>query len=191
MTQDPVPHSDGGGISLSRTSFIGLVAVLGLSLAVNVFILGWFAAQETRPEIAETTEPEMPGPSGVRLGALADTLPKGDRRLLRRSVRDHAPEFRSHAKELRGALRDLRDVLTAERLSESDLNAALDRVAIHTEGMRGQVYSLLRDTAPDMTKEGRKALGWFAMRQIVGGAAGGPPRRLQKLRERLRERFGP
>ncbi len=162
-----------GGVRLSRSALIGLVAVLGLSVAINVFIIGWVAGRGAAPDA--TIQRDAGGRSApfadnrpLQIGRLADFLPEQDRRLLRRTLRDAAPGLRGQTQELRESLVALREAVSDPTTGNDAFTAALRAVLNEGEELRQQVFDILLSVAPQMTPQGREALSRFTVMQIVG-----------------------
>jgi Spy/CpxP family protein refolding chaperone len=144
-----------------------LQVVLAVSLAFNVFVLGFIAARAFRPHGHDRTRGPFLGPHG-----LLDDAEPGARPAVERVMKRHRTAMRSEHRELRDARRAVRKAFEAEPFDPKALERALAGLRARTESSQARVHAALVELASELPKDARKRLGRRA--HMLDGN-GGPP----------------
>jgi uncharacterized membrane protein len=149
-----------------------LMAVLVVSLALNLFVIGAIAAQHMGWRDGDRRVGRMIGPGFTQL------LPRrfffeisNDRRHeLRTLMRGHRGEFRDGRNELRLAARSVADALAAEPFDQARLDAALQTFAAGGHSLIDIGVKVAREVVSGLTAEERKLLAKQLLRRSMGTA---------------------
>lgn len=129
-----------------------LIALLGVSLAVNLALGGFLVGQMSRPE-----RPTMLDPSLSLFRAVRE-LPDARRDEFRPTIRAHFRELRGDIRQLRAAQRGIEAALTEEPFRPDALDAALTQFRTALLDSQQRNHRLLVDMAAAMTPEERALL---------------------------------
>ncbi|ANB34329.1 periplasmic heavy metal sensor [Rhodovulum sulfidophilum] len=142
---------------------------LGLSLAVNVLLLGLIggAVLGHRSGVGRDHAVTMMalGPYGR---ALADT----DRAAIRKALRAEAPRFREERREVRQGFRDMLTALRGETFDADRIAAVLDRQEARVQAHAGMVRKLMLDRLSAMSPDERSAFADRLERVLRHGPPG-------------------
>jgi uncharacterized membrane protein len=138
---------------MSRTTKI-LALLLAISVAINVFILGFWAARLVRRGHADRVP--LAGTSEVdRMGSLRGVW------------RKHGAALQPHREALEAARREVRDALRAEPFQPEALDAALTRLRAETGATQVELHRALVERARELGPEERRRLA--ESRGLFGG----------------------
>ena len=141
--------------------------ILGVSLALNLFLVAFVAGQRWRaiqlerlvamPPIAA---PISPDPEGA-LGRLAAMLPAADAAILRAAMATRLPTLLAIRRDFAAALEQARAAVARDPVDPAALAAAIS--AAREQRMRfGPILeALLVETVPQLSPEGRRVLSRF------------------------------
>lgn len=131
---------------MARRSSIALLAVLGISLALNFFVFGFLAAGAWH-------HPHSRGDRIARYAAISGLgrAPGPLRDRVENALRKQRPELRQTLERVREARRDVRAAMRAEPLDRAKLNAAFAALRERVDGLQTVIYGAVGDavaTAP-------------------------------------------
>jgi uncharacterized membrane protein len=137
--------------------------ILFVSLALNLFFVGAWAAFAWRHYAWERHRPWTPA---TRIERLAAALPAGDADKLRSEFRAHQGNIEAAIMSYRQAQRGMRDALRAEPFNADALRSAM----AEARSARGKLDEALQDVIASagaaMTPEGRRSLAdWTPYRR--------------------------
>jgi len=137
--------------------------ILLISLALNLFFIGAWAAFAWRHFAWERHRPWSPA---TRIERLAAALPAGDAEKLRSEFRTHQGNIEAAVTTYRRAQRGMRDALRAEPFNADALRSAM----AEARNARGKLDEALQDVFASagaaMTPEGRRSLAdWTPYRR--------------------------
>jgi hypothetical protein len=139
---------------------------IGLSLAVNLFLLAFFAAQAWHPFAAESPPGLSAESEPLKSGffrRLAKTLPPDDARLLGKAVLLRLPEYAAAEREVFQAMERLRTDAAERPYNTEKVKADLDALQAARQKMPPITSQLLQEVLPQMSDEGRLALSRFRL----------------------------
>ena len=153
--------------------------LLGLSLVLNVFVIGAFVGVFFGPAIG------LPPASAARpnpMMAAADRLDPTDRDVFRALMQDEVQREGPTALDARLARRQAAELLRQPNFDRAAACAALDRARADDMQVRQAVENALLDFAARLDQRGRSTLsdglgrapGWLG-RRAAGAASGQPP----------------
>jgi|HubBroStandDraft_4_1064222.scaffolds.fasta_scaffold144824_2 uncharacterized membrane protein len=153
--------------------------LLGLSLVLNVFVIGAFVGVFFGPAIG------LPPASAARpnpMMAAADRLDPTDRDVFRALMQDEVQREGPTALDARLARRQAAELLRQPNFDRAAAGAALDRARADDMQVRQAVENALLDFAARLDQRGRSTLsdglgrapGWLG-RRAAGAASGQPP----------------
>jgi uncharacterized membrane protein len=159
-----------------------LAILLGLSLVLNVFVIGAFVGVFFGPTIG------LPAPGGPRsnpMMAAADRLDPTDRDVFRALMQDEVQRQGPTALDARVARRQAAELLRQPTFDRAAAGAALDRARGDDMQVRQAVENALLDFAGRLDQQGRtilseglgRAPGWLAHRaaRAAPGQPSAPP----------------
>jgi len=132
---------------------------VGLSVALNLFLLGFLGAQAWRlhaPESSDAPAADTLGPGFFR--QLAGTLPPADARLLRSALGARLPEMIGLRRDWQQAAERLRTDIAQLPYADDKVRADLAAVQAARQKLRPLTEDLLLTILPQMSDEGRQAL---------------------------------
>ena len=137
--------------------------ILFVSLALNLFFVGAWAAFAWRHYAGERHRPLTPA---TRIERLAAALPAGDADKLRSEFRAHQGNIEAAITSYRQAQREMREALRAEPFNADALRSAM----AEARNARGKLDEALQDVIASagaaMTPEGRRSLAdWTPYRR--------------------------
>jgi len=133
--------------------------VVGLSIALNLFLLGFLGAQAWRlhqPEGAAASAGDTLGPGFFR--QLARDLPPADARLLLSALGARLPEMIGLRRDWQQAVERLRTDIAQVPYADDKVRADLAAVQAARQKLRPVTEDLLLTILPQMSDEGRRAL---------------------------------
>ncbi|HXQ12070.1 MAG TPA: periplasmic heavy metal sensor [Caulobacteraceae bacterium] len=154
--------------------------LLGLSLVLNVFVIGAFVGVFFGPAIG------LPPPVGAArpnpMMAAADRLDPTDRDVFRALMQDEVQREGPTALDARLARRQAAELMRQPSFDRAAAGAALDRARADDMQVRQAVENAVLDFAARLDQRGRTTLseglgrapGWLAHR-AAGAASGQPP----------------
>lgn len=157
-----------------------LAILLGLSLVLNVFVVGAFVGVFFAQSFG------MPPPPGARPNAMmaaADRLDPTDRDVFRALMQDEVQRQGPTALDARQARRQAAELMRQPTFDRAAAGAALDRARNDDMQVRAAVENALLDFAGRLDQHGRATLseglgrapGWLARRAAGDGSAAPPP----------------
>lgn len=129
-----------------------LSVALAVSLALNVFLAGFLAAQALRPSEGR---PSAAGPMLFRAG---EALGDPGHPAIREVMRAHRQELRAHRRAIREARREVHESMVAEPFDQERLSAALASLRAETTSSQVLLHRALVQLATSMTPEQRARL---------------------------------
>ncbi|HXQ67001.1 MAG TPA: periplasmic heavy metal sensor [Alphaproteobacteria bacterium] len=139
-------------MSDGRTKAWTLQIVLFASLAVNLFVAGYFAAH-----LLHRREPPGPSPMAV-LERLSAPLPQQDKEVLAAAWKADQAKLAGLSAELQAARREVRAKLIAEPFDSAALAAAMANARMKHEALDAEFQAIIVDAVTKFSPEGRKLL---------------------------------
>ncbi|HYB55694.1 MAG TPA: periplasmic heavy metal sensor [Alphaproteobacteria bacterium] len=139
-------------MSNGRTKAWALQIVLFASLAVNLFVAGFFAAH-----LLHRREPPGPSPMAV-LERISAPLPEKDKEILAAAWKADQAKLAGLSAELQAARREVRAKLIAEPFDSAALAAAMTDARMKHEALDAEFQAIIVDAATKFSPEGRKLL---------------------------------
>jgi uncharacterized membrane protein len=151
-----------------------LVIALVISVAFNLFALGFVAARALRPHHGHEGHGPFMGPRGL----MREGFGPHARPMLDKVMERHGDELRKARGELKRSRREVRDALLAEPFDAPRLERALAGLRAHTDGTQAHMHEALVELASSLPLEQRKHLARralaFEATGMGGRAQGGP-----------------
>ncbi|SDD31524.1 periplasmic heavy metal sensor [Kordiimonas lacus] len=152
-----------------------ILVLLAASLAVNLFIGGVMLGRQIRGEEGPMGSPRERVEFNLR--RLASYLPESEQDQLRMIMRDHRQKLRGHFREMRVSEQRIKDLLLAETVDLSALEAALDSHQTKAEELKAPLRDIILNVVAKLDQETRKALADDLFERRRPGPDGRPPRR--------------
>ena len=148
-----------------------LVIALVVSVAFNLFALGFIAARALRPRDPHAMHGPFMGPHGLMKDGLG---PQGEP-MIDKVMARHGQSLRNERGELRQARRAVRDALLSEPFDAAQLERALAALRARTDSSQTRMHEALVELARSLPLEQRKLLARraFAL-DAMGMGMGGP-----------------
>jgi len=141
-------------MSNGGTKGLVLQVVLFASLAINLFIAGFFAAHLLRHP---RPQPLPAGPMTV-IERLSEPLPPKDKEALLAAWKAHQAKMQSLSAEQQAARREVRAKLVADPFDRAALAAALADARAKHAAVGEEMQSIILDAVANFSPEGRKLL---------------------------------
>ena len=155
-----------------------IVAVLALSLAVNVFVIGIAIGKRivTGPDNAgvQTLKPVGPGTRGMNLRALGNYLSEEERQQARQILLDHRDFLRENGRRIHRIEQDIRDLISADMVDVDLLYAKVAELESLKQNTNVKAQSELLGFVATLDAETRQEIAKDLFRRHRPGE--GPPR---------------
>lgn len=141
--------------------------ILGVSLALNLFLLAFVAGQRWRAvqleRMVAIPAPEAqisPDPEGA-LARLGGVLPSADAAILRQAIAARLPELGAIRRDFAAAVDHARVEMARDPVDPAALGQAITEARRQRMRFGPVLESLLVETVPRLSPEGRRALSRF------------------------------
>jgi Spy/CpxP family protein refolding chaperone len=148
-----------------------LVVALVLSVAFNLFALGFIAARAWKPHGPHHSH-EGHGPFLGPRGLMREGFGPEARPVLDKIMKRHRETLRSEHGELRRARRAVRDALLNEPFDAAQLERALSALRARTDSSQAHMHKALVELASTLPREQRKLLARRALAFDALGMSG-------------------
>lgn len=139
-----------------------LAWILAGSLAVNLVLLGVVLGTQLRPFGPQFGPhfgpPPPPRDAAAFVERLADTLPEADARIVRDSYASHAHELESRELAVSDARTEVARLLTRERVSAPELQAAFTAMRAASGAMEEEIQTIMLEILPKLSLPAREKL---------------------------------
>lgn len=160
-----------------------IVAALALSLAINVFVIGFAIGKRVvGPRVNQTEGGPRPGDissGGLNVRALGQYLSEQEKRAARRLLAENRDFLRENGRKLRQNEQQIRELLMAEEVDIETLSA---RIAEHEVLMRDTHLTMRRvilEFVATLDADTRRAVAADLFRRSPRHGPGGQKRRLR------------
>jgi hypothetical protein len=143
------------------TTLSRLRLVLGLSLALNLFVAGYLAARHWGGPAGAGDPLLMGGDAERPLRRLFQAMPEADAAVLRAALQARRPTLREMVQGQRAAMVTVRAEIARPVLDEAALAEAMRAAQAGRGRMVETLAALLREVVPHLSPEGRSALAGF------------------------------
>lgn len=135
-----------------------LYAVLAVSLAVNLIIIGAASSAAWRWNQVKNDRNWLETRLDRAEERVLRRLEGDDRALAQRVFRERRPQLSAAISEIRAARRDFRESLSADTPDPAALTAALDRSQAAARQINENVHGAVRDMAQGLSVEARREI---------------------------------
>ena len=145
-----------------------IVIALVISVAFNLFALGFIAARALHHRQSHENHGPFMGPRGL----MREGFGPHARPMLDKVMERHGDELRKARGELKRSRREVRDALLAEPFDAPRLELALARLRAQTDGTQAHMHEALVELASSLPLEQRKHLARRALAFEAMGMGG-------------------
>ncbi len=144
----------------------GLIALLVVSISLNILVLGIWVGREFLPG-----EPRGHHPQRVdfSLRQLGQYLPDTQRQEIRQLLKEHKKVLRQNFGAVRQVEQEIRDLLSAETVDRDALEKAMQSHRALTQELHFPVQKIVLDVVVDLDQATRAKLAENLFRRHMGG----------------------